>query len=473
MITDSCIISCIFNKTHILTDYKNNKVTHCDYVYFCDYCSMVNKILGTTGTRMLNAAFNLLILIVLTQELGSAGFGTISLIILALTFIQLFIDLLAGSGIIYYTSRKPLAQLLFPAYGWILFSVSLYFLFTQAGKSSFPELLVMLIPTGFENHILYLSLLNATMLLHYNVLIGQTRIKTYNLIFVVQITALLLSVIVWYYILNEKVVESFVFCLYISYGVCAVLSFVSILPALSPLNISGWQKASIAVFKYGFVSQVANLLHIGNKRVSYYILRYFGGLPAVGIYGVGVQLTEGLRLIGQSISLVQFSTIAGQNENNYAARLTIRLMKLSVGITFFALLVLIVIPTDFYLFLFKKDFADLKSLIVALSPGVLALSANTIFSGYFAGTGKPVVSLKVNAVGFVITLITAIPLIAIGSYIGAAVAASVSYSITVLAQYFIFKKETKTTLKDWLISRDDWIEIKSMIFPLLKTNRSS
>jgi len=434
---------------------------------------MVNKILGTTGTRVLNAAFNLLILIVLTRELGSSGFGIVSLIILAVTFIQLFIDLLAGSGIIYYTSRKPLAQLLFPAYGWIVFSGTLYYLFVQCGNYFFPELLVLLIPAGFEYHVLFLSLLNALMLTHYNVLIGQTRIKTYNFIFVVQITTLLISVVIRYYFLHEEAVVSFVYCLYLAYGVGAGLSFVSLISGLKPLKIQGWSQTSLAVLKYGFISQVANLLHIGNKRISYYILRYFGGLPAVGIYGVGVQLTEGLRLIGQSISLVQFSSIAGQTDNKYAARLTIQLMKLSVIITLLALIVLVIIPTDLYLFLFKKDFADLKILIIALSPGVLALSANTIFSGYFAGTGKPSVSMKVNAIGFIITLITAIPFIAIQSYIGAAVAASISYSITVLAQYLIFKKETKTTLKDWLISRNDLIEIKRMISLLLKTNRSS
>ncbi len=64
---------------------------------------MLKNILGTTGTRVLNAFVNLIILISLTRELGSEGFGVIMLILLAITIIQLFIDLIAGSALIYFT----------------------------------------------------------------------------------------------------------------------------------------------------------------------------------------------------------------------------------------------------------------------------------------------------------------------------------------------------------------------------------
>ncbi len=432
---------------------------------------MINKILGTTGTRMLNAAFNLLILIVLTRKLGSVGFGTISLIILAITILQLFIDLLAGSGIIYYTSRKPIPQLLFPAYGWILISASLYALIVWTVGQYFPEMLNMVIPEGFELHVLFLSILNALMLLHYNLLIGQTRIKRYNSIFVIQISVLLVSVILRFYLQNDNSVHAFIYSLYLSYGFGAFLSFAAISKYVKSINMHGWLHTSKAVFRYGFISQIANLLHIGNKRFSFYILRYFSGLPAVGIYGAGVQLTEGLRLIGQSISLVQFSSIAGQADTRYAVNLTVRLMKLSFIITLLALIILLIIPSDVYVTIFKKDFGDIKVLILALSPGLLALSINTIFSGYFAGVGRPKVSMIVNAIGFVVTLFAAGLIIPLYGYIGAAVAASLSYSTTVLAQYIIFKKETKTCLKDWLITKQDWFEMKNIVHILLKTNK--
>lgn len=424
---------------------------------------MINKILGTTGTRILNAVFNLVILIVLTRELGSAGFGTISLIILALTILQLVIDLVAGSGIIYYTSRKPLPHLLFPSYGWVLVVLILYQLTILLGNNAFPNTFYLVIPYGFEYHVLFLTMLNALMITHYNLLIGQTKIKLYNSIFVIQISVLFCSVLIQFYFLEDISILAFVRSMYFSYGMGALLSFIAIFPGLRSGFKSGWISTTKAVIRYGFISQVANVLHIGNKRFSLYVLKLMSGLPAVGVYGAGVQLTEGLRLIGQSISLVQFSSISNQNSAEYSRRLTIQLMKISLLVTIMALIILLAIPSDLYVLIFKKDFSDLKILIIALSPGVMALAANTIFSGYFAGIGKPKISMQVNALGFIFTVVSAWVLIPLFDYTGAAMTASISYTVTVIAQYIIFKKYTKTTLIEWIPDKSDLLAIKSIV----------
>ncbi len=424
---------------------------------------MINKILGTTGTRMLNAVFNLVILIVLTRELGRAGFGIISLIILAITILQLFIDLVAGSGIIYFTSRKPLTHLLLPAYIWILFILMIYLAIDMAAPHFFPDAFYLVVPQGFAHDVLFLTLLNALMLTHYNLLIGQTRIKTYNSIFVVQITVLFVAVMVHFYYFDQKTVESFVKSMYLSYATGTLLGFIAIGKYIQFTSGLRWMETTRAVIRYGFVSQVANVLHIGNKRFSYWILKSLSGVSAVGIYGAGVQLTEGLRLIGQSISLVQFSAIASHDNSEYSKQLTIRLMKLSVMVTALALLVLLLIPTEVYILIFKKDFSELKTIILALSPAVLALAANTIFSGYFAGIGKPKVSMQVNAAGMVVTLVAAYLLIPAFNYTGAAITASLSYSTTVLIQYILFQRATRTVWREWIPDKTDYLAIKSML----------
>ena len=43
---------------------------------------MLKKIIGTTGTRILNAVFNLIILVIITNYIGSEGLGIIGLILL-------------------------------------------------------------------------------------------------------------------------------------------------------------------------------------------------------------------------------------------------------------------------------------------------------------------------------------------------------------------------------------------------------
>lgn len=138
-------------------------------------------------------------------------------------------------------------------------------------------------------------------------------------------------------------------------------------------------------------------------------------------------------------------------------------MKISLLVTIMALIILLAIPSDLYVLIFKKDFSDLKILIIALSPGVMALAANTIFSGYFAGIGKPKISMQVNALGFIFTVVSAWVLIPLFDYTGAAMTASISYTVTVIAQYIIFKKYTKTTLIEWIPDKSDLLAIKSIV----------
>jgi len=81
------------------------------------------NILHTAGTRILNALFNLVVLLLITNFIGSKGFGVISLIVLDITVIQLFMGLLAGGSLIYFASRSRTVPLLFASYLWILFVI--------------------------------------------------------------------------------------------------------------------------------------------------------------------------------------------------------------------------------------------------------------------------------------------------------------------------------------------------------------
>ncbi|MBC8321892.1 MAG: polysaccharide biosynthesis C-terminal domain-containing protein [Bacteroidetes bacterium] len=430
--------------------------------------TMIRNILETTGTRILNALINLVILILLTREIGSEGFGIITIILIDITIIQLLVDLIAGSALIYFSSRTDIIKLLIPSYLWIFIIISTTWGIFAAMTNYFPVLYSLIVPIKFETDIILLALLNATMLTHYNLLLGKKRIGVYNIIFTVQILTLLITLVYRIFILNDPSVESWIISLYFAFGVSVILSFIVIIQKLKAYNLKGSYSIIKQVFRFGLVTQLANILHIGNKRISFYFVRWFTGLPAVGVYGAGTQLTEGLRLIGQSISLVQFSEISNTNNKDYAVKITIKLMKFSVLLTIFAVIVLLIIPTDIYLLIFTAEFTDLKYVIIALSPGVIALSSNTIFSHYFAGLGRPVISLWANGIGFLITITLAILLIPTFGYIGAAATVSTSYITSVIYQYFVFKKETGIKLSQWLPEKNDLNDFKRIIKGLIK-----
>jgi O-antigen/teichoic acid export membrane protein len=416
---------------------------------------MLKKILGTTGTRILNALFNLILLLLISNKIGSEGLGTIGLILLDITIIQLVVDLIGGSPVIYYTSRSNVGKLLFPAYLWVILVVILFFFLSRLLDLFFPLFYETAIPSGYEIQILSLALLNALMLTHYNLLIGQSKIKQYNIIFTIQITTLLLSFLIQLFIVDQLSVQAFLTSLYLAYGMGAILGFIVVVSGEKDWSMRGWREMTLKVLRYGFVTQVANLLNIGNKRFSYYFIKYFAGLSPLGIFTAGVQLTEGLRVIGQSISLVQFSAISNSDDKTYARLLTIKLMKFSVLLTLAAVIVLIALPESVYIWLFSREFEGVKPVIIALSPGVLALAANNIFSHYFSGLGNPRINLWSNVIGFVFTIGLSLSLIPMFGITGAAIATSVSYLSSVVYQYIIFFKQTRTPYRDWLPTQND------------------
>lgn len=424
---------------------------------------MIKNILGTTGTRILNAAINLVILILLTREIGSEGFGVITILLIDIAIIQLLVDLIAGSALIYFSSRTEIIKLLIPSYLWIIIIIGFAWAIFTVLMKFFPDFYAIIVPAKFEMDIICLSLLNATMLAHYNLLIGKKRIGVYNIIFTIQILTLLVTLLYRIFVLNDPSVESWIISLYFAYGIAVILSFIAVISKLGNLSLAGSFTIIMKVVRFGLIAQLANILHIGNKRISFYFVKMFTGIPAVGVYGAGTQLTEGIRLLGQSISLVQFSEISNSDDKNYAVSITIKLMKFSVMLTIIAVIILLIIPTEVYGLILGSDFMNVKYIIIALSPGVIALSSNTIFSHYFGGLGRPVISLWANGIGFIITITLAIILIPRFGYIGGAATASASYISSVIYQYIIFKKETGVKFKQWLLKKQDLTDFNKII----------
>ena len=416
---------------------------------------IMKNILGTTATRILNALFNLLALLMITHLMGKEKLGEISLVVVDATVIQLLVDFLAGSALIFFASRTKISKLLLPAYFWILWMIVLVIVLARIVFYFFPAVESVIIPSGFAIWIVILALFNGFMQTHYNLLLGLNRIKTYNLVFTLQILVFILVFSFLMLVKEQHTVFSYVVALAISWCLGALISFFVLIKNLEGFSFRSWNAKVKDILHYGSLTQGANILHLGNKRFSYYLLRIFEGFAPLGLFSAAVQLTEGLRLAGQSISLVQFSSISNSRDTDYSNALTIKSMKFSLALTLIGVVVLLCIPPYAYALIFGKGFGEIRWIVLALSPGVLALAANGIFSHYFSGVGNPKINLHSNITGFVVMLIFAFTLIPVYGYIGAAATASLSYLASAIHQYIVFQKHTSTRFKDWYLKRND------------------
>jgi O-antigen/teichoic acid export membrane protein len=425
---------------------------------------MLRKILATSGTRIMNAVSSLIVLWIAANALGSEAWGTAGIILLDISLVLLVVELLTGSAIVFHSSKENFTSLLLLSAIWTVFIIGVFALLFYF-LTYFPHLYSLMIPEGYGKHILILSLINGFYGFNLNALLGKEKIKAFNGLFVLQFSLLLITMAASVYFFNIKDEWAYMLALYVSYSIPAIAGWILILPYLEKTTFENMKSIFRRLFNFGSMTQLSSIAHLVNKRMSFYVIKQYLGLAPLGVYYSGGQLTEGLRLIGQSISLVQFSSLSNSNSDEYARLVSIQLLKFSVLLTSLALLVLIAVPKEVFETIFSKDFGDIKIVIISLAPGVVFLAANTIFSHYFSGTGQPKYNLYASLVGLIVTVLAVFLLIPAFHLVGAGISASLAYGASVMYQWIVFKKLTRTKTTELRIRSH---EIKTFVVSIRK-----
>ncbi|PKP53008.1 MAG: hypothetical protein CVT92_06000 [Bacteroidetes bacterium HGW-Bacteroidetes-1] len=429
---------------------------------------ILRKIIGTSGVRILNAISSLILLWMATNALGSEAWGLAGLILLDISLILLITDM-AGNALIYYSPRRNPYSLYRIATGWSFLVVLLTGL-TFYILHFFPTLYHLIIPEGYGLHILLLVLLNSQHGFNMYLLLGKEKIKAFNSLFTLQFSLMLISMALFIYGFKITDERAFVGALYCSYAIPLIVGFLLVHKALDQKDASKPAASVKELLNFGSMTQLSSIAHMLNKRLSFYVIRQFTGLSALGVYNSGAQLTEGLRLIGQSIALVQISSLSNSENRYYAKILSLQLLKFSVVLTAIAIAIIALIPTIVFETVFSKDFGEIRIVIISLSPGVVALAANAIFSHYFSGTGRPKYNLYASLVGLSVTFPAVFFLIPAYGLVGAGAGASLAYTAAVVYQWTVFKKMTNTRTYELLINKED-IRVAKAAIKSLKGKR--
>lgn len=420
---------------------------------------MIRKIVGTISTRLIIALLTLAIILINGWYLGADKVGTISLIILAITLIQMLNNFVGGGALVYLLPRTDLITLFIPACLWS-------FITSVAG--AFILDFFSLIPTGFFWHVVILSLILSLSSVNFMILIGQERIKEYNIISLLQMLGFFMVLLFWLFILQKREVISYVIGLYASYLFAFIGSLSMILLHVKWGKFKGMPGVMKEIFRYGSVMQTGNILQFFNYRLSYYFIEFFMGRAALGVYSVGVQLSESVWLISRSIHMVQYARISNEKDLNYAARLTLSLTKVSFFITLVCIVVLYILLLLFFPLIFTPEFIAVKMIMASLSIGILTFSVSIILSPYFSGIGKPGHNTISAAIGLLFTLISGLILIPRFGFIGAGFSASISYSIATLYQFIVFGKLSGFKPGDFLMTKSDIDRFVSEVKEYLK-----
>lgn len=419
---------------------------------------MIANIASSLASRLLVMLLTLAVVIMNTNILGDEGQGTAALIQLGVLLLVSITNFISGGAVVYLTPRFAPRSLLLPAYLWsIIVSAAFYPLLKW----------IALVPDEFIIDVCVLGLLQALFTFHLQIAMGRERIKRFNLIVGIQAFVLAGALAILFFMEGLQSIRSFVLALYLSFGVTLLMSIAASLRYLRAPSDLNFGAAIGELWSYGKYAQAGNILQLLNYRANLYLLERIlaSGRGAVGIFSIGLYAGEAVWSIGKSLSLVQYARLSNSLDANYNKRLTIRFLYLSGLSAAFLTICMLLIPERIYLLVFGNDMLGLYTVLLWISPGIVANSLSMILAHHFSGTGRHSRNTVSSAIGLLAMLAAGIPLIAHIGLRGAAIAASIGYlaQLVTLGAFFVIEEQIKKT--DLSIRRD---ELKALLTGLRK-----
>ena len=423
---------------------------------------MFKKILGTGAARAVNVLTQLATLIMGTKFLGAAEWGKAFIAQTDITFLLIGIELVAGSGLVYFTPRKKLSTLMTISYGWIAIVMLLYVLLFYA-LHFFPGFFHTIVPESYAWLVLLMTFVYSLHEFNLNHFLGKEKVATFNWLSLIQILTQVTMMAVLIFALNLRTGKALLFSQLCGYTLATLVGWILLFPSLKREGRDPLKDSLKEMLHYGAFMQLSTLVSTLNKRLSLYLLNLHCDERSIGVYASGTQVTEGVNIVSQSIGLVEFSALSNTEQKQRASVLTMRFMKLSVLLTFTALFIICLLPTAFYEWLFSGEFAGIRPVILLMAPGIVFFSAHTILANYFSGTGKPKYNLYASLIGLSVTLVSAFILIPLLGIRGAAITTSLTYTALFVYHWIIFHKHTKCHLYHLIPNRDDWEWVKTTV----------
>lgn len=428
---------------------------------------MIRSIFINFSARLAMQVLYFCTLLLTTHFLGSEIRGEISLIQIAINLIHLVSDIVGGPALVYMAPRAKLKTLLVAGWLWALFA--------NAGVWG-----ILLwrdaIPVGYEIPVLISALLLSLNSISMNILLGQERLKQYNLLLYLQGLLMLATMAASIFLLKHSSATPYMDATYIAYGGCALLGLYLVLKHKHVPHLPDSRNTMRVLFTTGLFTQLATLAFQLSIRYNYYVLdQHIGDKRAsVGIYSTAVSLGEAILLFAASVAAILASRISNERLAEVSRKHTLQLSKLSLGLTLPAVLGFALMPQAFYTWLLGPSFGGVRDSFLSITPGILLLSFGTVYGHFFSGSGKPYMNFMSGTFALILTSISANYFVAQYGILGAGWSASISYgglSVFIFTMFLLTSRNTKAELKELIPNRSDFTSLKQLFIKEEKTTK--
>lgn len=383
---------------------------------------MIRKILHTIFTKFSSAGLGFLTIILISQILGVEAKGEQAIMVYNINLLLMLFTLIGNSTLIYLTPRKDFSNLIIPSFLWIVITAILVSLF-------FPNICVLI------------AVLAAISEVNQFLLLGKQKISQANILKLIYPLVSFSYILILWLFNRFTSVEDFITAMFIAYVVSLFYGVFALRDEYKNLKLISKQELTSSfktLFSLGVTKQIGYIAQSMNYRLCFYILGFYCGETLVGIYSNAVSLSEAVMLFGSSLALVQYSSLSNNEDDSSSKQFSWKMSKINCIFTAGALLVLCLLPSEVYSFVFGKGFEEISQAIRILSIGVLPLSIASNFTQYFYAKGNFKISTFASIIGLVITIIAGLILIPKYQLQGAALTATLSYFTTFAIEFYFF-----------------------------------
>lgn len=421
--------------------------------------TLLSDIAGVLGSNVLSMAAVLGLSVLLSRTLGPEGYGVytslfaVPLIVMGLVQLGLSRSAIFHLGNRLYPEGKTIASiyvlLIFTSLAGILFSLIGYAL---VGNPHFRWVWMILILLGIPFMLgnIYTG----------GIFIGREQIRVANRLqwMPVTLNLLMASVLVglmgWGItgaLISMLVATAFVF----SMGFVRVRKSFAFEPGFYP-EILRSLAAKGFVYALNFV-----LLQI-NYKVDVVLLQRLVHPEQIGYYSLGVSITEQLWLLPYAIGIVLMSRTANSSDKQQMNETTALMLRTSLPASIVGAFMLVMLTPFFLPLIFGEQFAPSVAVVQTILPGVVIFMVYRIIESYYAGLGKPLLSVRILLMSAILNILLNLWWIPRYGILGAAWATNVSYSTATLVFLWFFKKESRWAWPDMLLPRlSDWQRLRT------------
>jgi O-antigen/teichoic acid export membrane protein len=276
------------------------------------------------------------------------------------------------------------------------------------------------------------------------VLLGQARVRLWNYIQALSPLLTLAGMLVLVVGLDGGV-DAAVFAWTLAHFLTATFALVAARDLVVPVDLPPFlDRHARTILRLALVMGAVQVVNLIGYRVELFLLEYYDGVAAVGIYSIAMQAAEALWLIPAAIATAITGPVVHEAERAASARVAKAALRALAYTSGAALVVGLAAPFLIPL-LFGDAFESAARPLLFLLPGVVAYGTVTVLVVYISvRRGRPRLALTVSVAAMLVTAAAAIPLIAEYGKSGAAAASSLGYLVGVVLAWLFFARLTRT-----------------------------